>query len=122
MASARGVGLSALRGLPNGMGYPQVAARQLKALAYDVSLANLGIPTAVIGPDFQALGQQFGRFTLGNSSPASCRSVRTNANAGDDFRAENEITSLTAALGGGAGAGDQAGYIGRTGEGVRRPD
>src|ERR1700681_126457 len=37
---------------PNGMGYPQVAARQLKALAFDVSLLNLGIPTAVIGPDF----------------------------------------------------------------------
>src|SRR3954470_23541665 len=31
---------------PNGMGYPQVAARQLKALGFDVSLANLGIPTA----------------------------------------------------------------------------
>src|SRR5436309_14479507 len=44
---------------PNGTGYPQVAARQLRSLGFDVPLTNLGIATAVIGPDFQLLGQQF---------------------------------------------------------------
>src|SRR6195256_3330509 len=96
---------------PNGMGYPQVAARQLKALAYDVSLANLGIPTAVIGPDFQALGQQFGHFTLGNFIAGEVPSVRTNATLVTIFAGGNEINIISAALGGGAGAGDQAGYI-----------
>ena len=48
------------------MGYPQVATRQLKAQGFDVSLQNLGLPTAVIGPDFQALGEQYGRVILGN--------------------------------------------------------
>src|SRR5437867_7822923 len=44
---------------PNGTGYPQVAARQLRSLGFDVPLTNLGIATAVIGPDFQLLAQQF---------------------------------------------------------------
>ena len=96
---------------PNGMGYPQVAARQLKALGFDVSLVNLGIPTAVIGPDFQALGQQFGRFTLGNFIAGEVPRVRTNATLVTIFAGGNEINIITSALAGGAGAGDQAGYI-----------
>src|SRR5438874_5383083 len=68
-SDADGVGSSVvcapLVDCPNGMGYPQVAARQLKALGFDVSLANLGIPTAVISPGFQTLGQQFNRIILG---------------------------------------------------------
>src|SRR5256885_6024424 len=96
---------------PNGMGYPQVAARPLQALPFDVSLVNLGIPTAVIGPDFQALGQQVGRFTLGNFIAGEVPSVRTNATLMTIFAGGNEINIITSALGGGAGAGNQAGYI-----------
>src|SRR5262245_46588331 len=44
-----------------GLGYVQVAARQLRAQGFTVNLANLGLPTAVIGRDFQDLGQQYGR-------------------------------------------------------------
>src|ERR1700686_1623663 len=44
---------------PNGTGYPQAAARQLKALGFGVTQMSLGIPTAMIGPDFQALSQLF---------------------------------------------------------------
>jgi hypothetical protein len=44
---------------PNGTGYVQVAVRQLRASGFTVTLSNLGIPTAVIGPDFQALSAQY---------------------------------------------------------------
>ena len=66
---------------PNGMGYPQVATRQLKAQGFDVSLANLGIPTAVIGPDFQAIGQQYRPNSpiLGNFITSEVPQLRTNA-------------------------------------------
>src|SRR5205809_6318657 len=37
---------------PNGMGYVQVAARQLKAKGFTVNLTNLGIATATLGRDF----------------------------------------------------------------------
>ena len=96
---------------PNGTGYPQVAARQLKALGFDVSLVNLGIPTAVIGPGFQALGQQHNRVILGNFIAGEMPLVRTNATLVTIFAGGNEINTITAAIGGGAGAGDQAGYI-----------
>jgi len=98
---------------PNGMGYPQVAARQLKALGFDVSLANLGIPTAVIGPDFQAIGQQYRPNSpiLANFIAGEVPQLRTNATLVTIFAGGNEINVITAALGGGAGAADPTGYI-----------
>ena len=96
---------------PNGTGYPQVATRQLKALGFDISLSNLGIPTAVIGPDFQALGQQFNRTILGNFLTNEVPLVRTNATLVTIFAGGNEINTITSALGAGAGGSDQAGYI-----------
>ena len=114
-SDADGVGSSVvcppLVDCPNGMGYPQVVTRQLNALGFDVRLTNLGIPTAVIGPDFQALGQQFNRIILGNFISGEMPLVRTNATLVTIFAGGNEINTITAALGGGAGASDQAGYI-----------
>ena len=52
---------------PNGMAYPQILTRQSKAGGFTASLFNLGLPTAVIGPDFEALGQRYNR-TFGGSS------------------------------------------------------
>ena len=74
------------------MGYVPVTTRQLRAQGFTVTLLNLGIPTAVIGRDFQTLGQQYNRTIAGNfidqempfvrrmrrwspSSPASTRST-----------------------------------------------
>jgi lysophospholipase L1-like esterase len=96
---------------PNGTGYPQVAARQLKALGFDVSLVNLGIPTAVIGSDFQALAQQFGRLILGNLIANEVPLVRPAATLVTIFAGANEINTVTGALGNGAGGADPAGYI-----------
>jgi lysophospholipase L1-like esterase len=96
---------------PNGMGYPQVAARQLKALGFDVPLLNLGIPTAVISPGFQALGQQFGHTILGNFITNEVPLVRPTATLVTIFAGGNEINTVTAALASGAGASDPAGYI-----------
>src|SRR4051794_26220526 len=63
-SDANGVGSSAVCALfdtqcANGMGYVPVATRQLRAQGFTVTLLNLGIPTAVIGRDFQTLGQQY---------------------------------------------------------------
>src|SRR6266540_5854082 len=41
-----------------GMGYVYVTARQLRTQGFTVALNNLGLATAVIGRDFQTLGQQ----------------------------------------------------------------
>ena len=96
---------------PNGMGYPQVATRQLKAQGFSVSLTNYGIPTAVIGPDFQLLGLQNNRTILGNLITSEMPFVRQTATLVTIFAGGNDINTITAALGNGAGGTDQAGYI-----------
>lgn len=94
-----------------GMGYVPVAARQWRAQGFTVTLSNLGIATAVISPGFEALGQQYNRFTLGNFITQEMPFVRRDATVVTIFAGGNEVNTITAALGGGAGAGDQAGYI-----------
>src|SRR4029078_11341336 len=84
---------------PNGMGYPYVATRQLKAQGFDVSLTNYGLPTAVIGPDFQVLGQQFSRTIIGNLIANEMPFVRKNATVVTIFAGANDINTITAALG-----------------------
>jgi lysophospholipase L1-like esterase len=96
---------------PSGTGYAQVATRQLKAQGFDISIVNLGIPTGVISPGFQALGQQYGRTIVGNFITQEMPFVRKNATLVTIFAGGNEVNTITAALGGGAGASDQAGYI-----------
>jgi lysophospholipase L1-like esterase len=96
---------------PNGMGYPQISVRSLTAQGFTVTLQNLGIPTAVIGPDFEALGQQYNRVIVGNFIVQEMPFVRTNATRVTIFAGGNEVNTITSALGAGAGASDQLGYI-----------
>lgn len=94
-----------------GMGYVPVTARQLRAQGFAVTLSNLGIPTAVISPGFEALGQQYNRTIVGNFIAQELPFVRRDATLVTIFAGGNEINTITAALGAGAGASDQAGYI-----------
>jgi lysophospholipase L1-like esterase len=96
---------------PTGMGYVPVAARQLRGQGYTVNLLNLGIPTAVIGRDFQTLGQRYGRTIEANFIESEAAFVQNNATVVTIFAGLNEINTITAALGGGAGGSDTNGYI-----------
>jgi lysophospholipase L1-like esterase len=113
-SDASGVGSSApcvpFTDCPNGMGYVQMATRQLAARGFTVSLANLGIPTAVIGPDFQALGQQNGRVIAANFIDHEAPFVRTSTTI-TMFAGVNEVNTITSALGAGAGGADPLGYV-----------
>lgn len=99
----------------NGTGYVQVAARQLRAQGFTVSLTNLGIPTAVIGPDFQSLSARYrpNATVAGNFIESEMPFVPKNATLVTIFAGGNDLNSVTAALGGGAGGADPAGYIDR---------
>jgi len=114
-SDANGVGSSAeclpLVDCPNGMGYVPVAVRQLKARGFTVNNLNLGIPTAVIGRDFQTLGQQYNRVILGNFIEQEMNFVQQNATVVTVFAGINEVNVITAALGGGAGGNDPNGLI-----------
>jgi lysophospholipase L1-like esterase len=109
-----GVGSSVpcpLQDCPDGRGYIAVAARQLRAQGFTIDLLNLGIPTAVIGRDFETLGQQYNRFIAGNFIDQEAPFVQRNATLVTVFAGLNEINTVTAALGAGAGGSDPNGYI-----------
>ncbi len=114
-SDAAGVGSSVeclpLTECPNGMGYVPVTVRQLKAEGFTVNTLNLGIPTAVIGRDFQTLGQTYNRTILGNFIEQEMPFVQTNATVVTVFAGINEVNVITAALGAGAGGGDPTAYI-----------
>jgi lysophospholipase L1-like esterase len=96
---------------PNGMGYAPVSVRQLKAQGFTVTHLNLGIPTSVIGRDFQTLGQQYNRIIAGNFIEQEMPFVQQTATIVTIFAGINEVNTVTAALGGGAGGGDPNGYM-----------
>jgi lysophospholipase L1-like esterase len=98
---------------PDGMGYPQIVTRQLKSRGFPVTLFNRGIPTAVIGRDFETLGQQYNRTIVGNFIDQEMPFVPTDSTLVTIFAGGNEVNTITAALGAGAGGGDPAGFIDR---------
>ena len=66
-------------------------ARQLRNQGYVVSLLNLGIPTAVIGRDFERLGQQYNRTIAGNFIDQEVPFVATNSTVVTMFAGGNEV-------------------------------
>jgi lysophospholipase L1-like esterase len=95
----------------NGAGYVWVAARQLRARGYTVTVGSLGIPASVISRTFQDLGAQNGRTIGGNVLEQEMPFVNRNANFVTVFTGANDVNTITAALGNGAGGGDPSGYI-----------
>jgi lysophospholipase L1-like esterase len=114
-SDANGVGSSVqcvpFTDCPNGMGYVPVAVRQLTSQGFMVNLRNLGLPTTVIGRDFQTLAQQYSHFVAGNFIEQQMPFVQETATVVTIFAGINEINVVTAALGGGAGGSDPNGYM-----------
>jgi len=95
----------------NGNGYVQLVTRQLRAQGFTVTLNNLGVPTDVIGRDFETLGQQLGRTVAGNYIDHQMPFVLPQTTLVTIFAGGNEVNTITAALGSGAGGTDPLGYI-----------
>lgn len=95
----------------NGTGYVWVAARELRAQGFTVSVGSLGIPAAVISRSFQDLGTQNGRTIGGNLIEQEAPFVTRGATVVTVFTGANDVNTITSALANGAGGNDQAGYI-----------
>jgi lysophospholipase L1-like esterase len=95
----------------NGTGYVWVAARQLRSQGYTVSVSNVGIPAGVISRTFQDLGVQYGRTIGGNFIEQEMPFVNRAANIVTVFAGGNDVNTITAALGGGAGGSNANAYI-----------
>ena len=95
----------------NGTGYVWVAARQLQARGYTVNVNSLGLPAAVISRQFEELGIQNGRTIGGNLIDRQMPFVRQTATLVTIFTGANDVNTILAALGNGAGGSDPAAYI-----------
>lgn len=96
---------------PNGRGYVQVAARELRARSFTVEVNNLGFPAHVLSPRIESLGSQYGRTATGNFIERQGPFIISNTTLVTIFAGANDIDTIVAALGGGAGGADQTGYI-----------
>jgi len=96
---------------PDGRGYVQVAARELRRRGFVVDHLNLAIPAAVISRRVQDLGRQYGHSTSANFLEEAAPFVTSQASLVTIFAGANDVNTITAALGGGAGAADQAAFI-----------
>jgi lysophospholipase L1-like esterase len=114
-SDAAGVGSSVVcvpfTDCPGGMGYVPVTVRSLTAQSFTVTLRNLGIPTAVIGGDFAALGAQYGRTILGNFIDNEMPFVLTDSTVTTVFAGVNDVLTVVSAIGGGAGSGNSQAFI-----------
>ena len=96
---------------PNGKGYVQVAARELRGRGFTVNQTNLGIPAAVISRRVQDLGSQYGKSASANFLDQEAPFVHPQTTLVTIFAGANDVNTVTAALGGGAGAPDQTAFI-----------
>jgi len=96
---------------PDGAGYVQTIARQLRAQGMTVTLTNLGIPGAVVGPGVQTLAAQYGRPVPGNFVDGELPFVPRNSTLVTVFAGGNDVNTIGAAIRSGAGGGDPWSFI-----------
>jgi lysophospholipase L1-like esterase len=95
---------------PDGTGYVQIIARQLGATR-QVTLTNLGIPTAVLSPSIQKIGNAYGRGIAGNLLDQQMRFVPTGSHLVSIFAGGNDTNAIATAVEAGAGGGDPIAYM-----------
>lgn len=93
---------------PDGRGYVQVAARELSARGFIVNLTNLGFPAVVLSRRLQDLGTRYGRTIPGNLLEQQAPFVKTTDTLITVFTGANDVETIIAAVGGGAGGSSVA--------------
>jgi lysophospholipase L1-like esterase len=114
-SDAAGVGSSApcmpFTDCPNGQGYVPRIVRDLQGQGSTVALTNLGIPAAVLSQRLQTIGEQYGRTIPANFIEQEMPFVPRDATLVTIFAGANDVNTVSAAIGGGAGGSDPAGYV-----------
>ena len=96
---------------PDGRGYVHVTARSLRARGHTVNLVNLGFPGTVLSRRLQDLGTKYGRAIPGNFIEQQLPYIAPGQTLVTIFAGGNDVETIIAALGGGAGGADQTAYI-----------
>jgi lysophospholipase L1-like esterase len=96
---------------PDGTGYVPDIVRQLRAGGATVTLMNLGIPAAVIGPDIQAIAVATGRQVPGNFIEQEMPFVPRDSTLVSIVAGANDANAIADAVNRGAGGNDPNGYV-----------
>jgi len=95
---------------PDGTGYVQLTQRRLQAAGKTVSLLNLGIPGAVLGPDIEAIGNGLGRGIPGNFLERELPFVSRDSTLVTIFAGGNDVNTVADAINAGLGGPDPVTY------------
>jgi lysophospholipase L1-like esterase len=98
----------------------QVTERRLEASGKKVSLLNLGIPGAVLGPDLEAIGNSLGRGIPGNFLERELPFVARDSTLVTIFAGGNDTNTVAAALDAGLGGSDPVAYANTLSNGFGR--
>lgn len=93
-----------------GMGYVPVLVRQLRATR-EVTVMNLGMPAAVLGPSSEALARQLGREVSGNLVERQAPFVPKDSTLVTVFAGVNDANVIAESIQKGAAGTDIPGYI-----------
>jgi lysophospholipase L1-like esterase len=96
---------------PNGNGYVQIMARRFTAEGKTLTLTNLGLPGAVLGPSIEAIGDGLGRDIIGNFLEREMPFVARDSTLVTVFAGANDANTIGAALQAGLGGTNPNGYV-----------
>lgn len=94
---------------PNGTGYVQIVARSLRT-SRQVTVANRGVPSALLSPAMQAIAREYGRNVIANFVDGEVPFVPGNTTLVTIFGGSNDVDRLTEAIERGAGAANVRDY------------
>ncbi|HEX5215924.1 MAG TPA: SGNH/GDSL hydrolase family protein [Vicinamibacterales bacterium] len=112
-SDANGVGSSApcLGSCTTGQGYVPQLTRRMEQGGRTVTLSNLGIPTALLSPEFQQLSNAVGREALGNFLDGEVPRVPSSTTLLTVFAGANDANVVGMAIRAGLAGADVSGYI-----------
>lgn len=96
---------------PTGTGYVQTLARQLENGGKTVTLMNLGLPGAVLGPDTQQMGASIGLDIFGNFLEREVPFVPRETTVVTVFAGGNDVNTVGSALKRGQGGNNPTAFI-----------
>jgi lysophospholipase L1-like esterase len=94
----------------NGTGYVQTVVRRLRESGREVTILNLGIPGAVLGPDIEGLARQLGRGSIGNFLERALPFVSRSSTLVTVFAGGNDANVVGSAIDAGLGGADPVGF------------
>lgn len=96
---------------PTGTGYVPDVTRALQSAGKTVTVLNLGIPGAVIGPDIQSIGNAVGQGIAANFLDGEMPFAHKASTLITIFAGGNDANAIGSAIQAGAGGTDIPGYI-----------